>query len=114
MKELLDRLGQRADRAGGRLLYQDIPGHAVLKREQYQVTASSRDMMNRVMDGSVRVIGFPALICSIQNEMTDPREHMTLPYRVQQILVLSGDTVRDLATMTFSIMALEVPIALTG
>ena len=46
--------------------------------------------------------------------ITDPREHMTLPYLVQQIVVFSGDTVRDLATMTFSIIALDVPIAFTG
>ena len=46
--------------------------------------------------------------------MTDPLEHITLPYLVPQIIVLSSLTVRDLATKIFSIMALEVPIALTG
>ena len=30
------------------------------------------------------------------------------------MLVLSGDTVLDFATITFSIIALEVPIAFTG
>ena len=39
---------------------------------------------------------------------------MTLPYLVQQILILEDGTVRDLATATFSIIALDIPMALTG
>ena len=77
-------------------------------------TASSRLITNRVIDGSVIVIGFPAFICSIQSGTTEPREQSTLPYLVQQMLVLSGDTVLDFATITFSIIALLVPIAFTG
>ena len=71
-------------------------------------------MMKRVIAGSVMVIGLPVLICSMNSGITEPREHRTLPYRVPQIRVLSGETVRDLATNTFSIIALEVPMALTG
>ena len=71
-------------------------------------------MMKRVMAGSVSVMGLPARIWSINRGTTEPREHSTLPYRVQQMAVLSGDTVRALATTTFSIMALLVPMALTG
>ena len=39
---------------------------------------------------------------------------MTFPYLVQQIFVFSGETVLDFATMTFSIIAFDVPIAFTG
>ena len=66
------------------------------------------------MFGSVTVNGWPFLICSTNNGMTEPREAITLPYRVPQIRVRSGDTVRALATNTFSIMAFEMPIALMG
>ena len=61
------------------------------------------------------VIGFPALIWSINKGITLPLEHMTFPYRVQQITVfpLSAAT-RALAKMTCSIIALEIPIALIG
>ena len=71
-------------------------------------------MMNRVMAGSVTVSSFPSLIWLMKRGMTEPREHMTLPYLVQQMAVFSGETVLDLATITFSIMALEVPMAFTG
>ena len=69
-------------------------------------------MINLVILGSVRVIGCLFLICSIQSGMTLPLEHITFPYLVQQIFVIC--VVRDFATMTFSIMALLVPIAFTG
>ena len=39
---------------------------------------------------------------------------MTLPYLVQHIDVLSGETVLDFATTTFSIIAFDVPIAFIG
>ena len=77
-------------------------------------TASSSDIIKRVILGSVMVIACPFLICSIHNGITLPRLHITLPYLVQHILVLLGSTVRDFATITFSIIALLVPIALTG
>ena len=49
------------------------------KANSTRSTASSRDMMNRVMFGSVMVMGLPDLIWSIHRGMTLPREHMTLP-----------------------------------
>ena len=64
------------------------------------------------MVGSVMVIGLPDLIWSIHSGITDPRLHITFPYLVQQILVFR--LVRAFATMTFSIMALDVPMAFTG
>ena len=69
-------------------------------------------MINRVMDGSVTVMGWPFRIWSIHSGMTLPREHMTLPYRVQQMRVFPE--VRDLATATFSSSALVMPMALMG
>ena len=69
-------------------------------------------MTKRVMAGSVMVMGSFLRICSIHRGTTLPREHRTLPYRVQQIRVFF--VVRALATATFSIMALLVPMALTG
>ena len=69
-------------------------------------------MINRVMEGSVTVMGFPALIWSIHKGMTLPREHITLPYRVQQIFVLPD--IRDLAMATFSSMAFVMPMELMG
>src|SRR5699024_3439881 len=71
-------------------------------------------MMNRVILGSVTVSSFPSLIWLMKRGTTDPREANTLPYLVTQISVRSGDTVRAFATTTFSIIALDVPIALTG
>src|SRR5262245_61275004 len=44
---------------------------------------------------------------------TEPRLAITLPYLVQQITVESAAT-RDFATASFSIMALEMPMALIG
>jgi hypothetical protein len=60
------------------------------------------------------VIGWPLFIWSIQRGITEPLEHKTLPYLVQQILVFSGDTVLDFATATLSSSAFDIPIALTG
>ena len=42
-------------------------------------TASSRDIMKRVILGSVSVIGLPLRIWSIQRGITEPRLHITLP-----------------------------------
>ena len=67
-----------------------------------------------LLSGVFCVIAGIGLYLFIKSGMTDPREHMTFPYRVQQIVVFSGATVRLLAIMTFSIMALLVPMALTG
>ena len=69
-------------------------------------------MMNRVIFGSVSVMGCPFRIWSIHSGITEPREHMTLPYRVQQIFVLP--LVRLFAMATFSSRALDMPMALIG
>ena len=61
------------------------------------------------------VMGLPDWICSANNGITDPRLHMTLPYRVQEITVLPRSAAtRALAMTTRSIIALEIPIALMG
>src|SRR5216683_2630749 len=46
--------------------------------------------------------------------MTDPRDPITLPYRVPHMTVPPESMWRDDATMTFSIMAFEMPMALIG
>src|SRR5574344_1089133 len=46
--------------------------------------------------------------------ITEPLEHITFPYLVQHIKVLSCSTVLDFATITFSIIALDVPMAFIG
>ena len=69
--------------------------------------------MNRVIDGSVTVIGRPSSTWSMNSGMTEPRDPITFPYRVPQITVRPS-TFRDAATMTFSIMAFEMPMALIG
>ena len=55
------------------------PFSPFLKAYRTKSTASSKDMMKRVMLGSVTMMGFPALIWSIHRGITDPRLHMTLP-----------------------------------
>ena len=50
----------------------------------------------------------------MNNGITEPRDAITFPYLVPHINVLSGDTVLDLATNTFSIIAFEIPIAFIG
>lgn len=66
------------------------------------------------MLGSVIVIGLPARIWSINKGITLPREHMTLPYRVQEITVPVPLASLALARITFSIIALLIPMALMG
>src|SRR5690349_8130202 len=44
---------------------------------------------------------------------TEPRLAITFPYRVQQITVVRPPT-RDFAIASFSIIALEIPMALIG
>ena len=46
--------------------------------------------------------------------MTDPRDAMTLPYRVAHKTVPRWSLSREFATITFSIMALDRPMALIG
>ena len=86
----------------------------LLKANKTKSTASSKDIINLVIVGSVMVISFPFFICSIHSGITEPLEHITLPYLVQHILVFFSSTVLDFATITFSIIAFDVPIAFTG
>ena len=46
--------------------------------------------------------------------IADPRDAMTLPYLVPQITVPVSPRLRDAATMTFSIIAFDMPMALMG
>ena len=46
--------------------------------------------------------------------MTEPRDAITLPYRVQQTTGPDSGIERDLATTTFSAIALDIPIAFMG
>ena len=77
-------------------------------------TASSNVITNLVIVGSVTVRSFPSFIWLIKRGTTLPLDANTFPYLVHMIAVLSGSTVLDLATITFSIIALLVPIAFTG
>ena len=63
------------------------PGLACSKAKQTKSTASSRFMRKRVMAGSVTVSGCPLRMRSMNSGITLPRLHITLPYRVQQIVV---------------------------
>src|SRR5688572_17382146 len=66
------------------------------------------------MLGSVMVIGFPSFIWFTNNGITDPLDAITFPYRVPHKIVPSAGTVLDFAIITFSIIALDIPIALIG
>ena len=63
------------------------PGFPWVKAKSTSSTASSRFMRNRVISGSVMVMGLPARIWSMKRGITLPRLHITLPYRVQQMTV---------------------------
>ena len=90
------------------------PGRACWKACSTSSTESSSDIRNRVIAGSVTVSGRPALICSMNSGITEPREYMTLPYRTQETVVALFGLFRACAWATFSIRALLIPIALTG
>ena len=73
------------------------------------------DIMKRVMFGSVTVSGLPALICPMNSGMTEPRDAMTLPYRPSTRPSCPRRCyARTPWRPSFSIIALEMPIALTG
>ncbi len=113
-EDLLHRLGEVADGAGGGLLDEDVPGMGVPEGEEdelYGLFETHEEAGHvRVGDGE----RFPSFDLLHEEGDTDPRDAMTLPYRVPQMRVFSGETVRDLATKTFSIMALDMPMALMG
>ena len=60
------------------------------------------------------VRGLPLLIWSINSGITDPQEAITLPYLVPQNIVFESSKFLDFATITFSIIALDMPMALIG
>src|SRR6516165_5578455 len=70
--------------------------------------------MNLVISGSVTVIGVLALIWLTKRGITEPRDAITLPYRVTQMVLWPLARLRDFATATFSISAFDIPIALIG
>ena len=58
------------------------------------------------------VVGKFDLINSINNGITEPLDAITLPYLVPTIVVIPEFL--DFATITFSIIAFEIPMALIG
>ena len=70
--------------------------------------------MKRVILGFVIVKGFPSSIWSQNSGMTEPREAMTLPYRVRHRTGSPGSICRERAITFFSMTAFVMPIALMG
>src|SRR5210317_1971638 len=64
------------------------PGRALVKAKSTRSTESLNGIKNRVISGTVRVRALFCLICSINKGITEPREHMTFPYRTQDTTVL--------------------------
>jgi hypothetical protein len=62
----------------------------------------------------VTVIGWPARICWTNRGITEPRDSITLPYRTVDTTVRAVGLLRAKAWATFSIIALDMPIALMG
>ena len=59
-----------------------VVGYGTMKKSDVSgsvVSVDTKDMMKRVILGSVSVMGLPLRIWSIHNGMTLPRLHMTLP-----------------------------------
>ena len=67
------------------------------------------------MFGSVMVIGALRLICSMKSGITEPRLHMTFPYRVQARTVPPrSNAFCARAWTTFSPTAFVMPMVLIG
>ena len=62
-EDLLDGLGEVADRGGRRLLDEQVAGVGVLEGELHEVDRLVRFMRKRVMLGSVTVSGSPFCGC---------------------------------------------------
>ena len=99
--------------AAGAFCTKISPGFPCLNAKKTKSTASSRVIIKRVIFGSVIVNSLFELISSINRGITEPLDAKTLPYLVPQITVESSPC-RDLATKTFYIIALEMPMALIG
>jgi len=89
------------------------PWAACVKACSTRSTDSARDIRKRVIAGSVTVSGWPARNCCTNRGITEPRDHITLPYRVSAIVIPLA-WVRAKACAVFSIRAFVIPIALTG
>jgi len=70
--------------------------------------------MKRVISGSVMVIGWPALICSINKGMTEPPDAITFPYRVPQKMLPDPIRFLERAIITFSAPRILVLTASIG
>ena len=55
------------------------PGSALANACSTSWTASSSDIRNLVIDGSVTVIGSPARTCPTKSGITEPRDIITFP-----------------------------------
>src|SRR5436309_1388941 len=71
----------------GALRTKRSPGLAFANAYSTNSTDSVNDIRNRVILGSVTVIGRPALTCSTKSGTTDPREYRTFPYRTIETVV---------------------------
>src|SRR5690606_32192628 len=98
--------------AAGALFINKSPALPCSKANSTNSTAFSKDIKKRVIFGSVTVRGCLFLICCTNKGITDPREAITLPYLVRHTVVFFKS--REAAIATFSIIALEIPIALIG
>lgn len=79
-KKLAQYLGRSLYDVSRSLLYKKTSPFCQFSNAKSTITASSRDIMKRV-------IGPSLCIWLIHNYIMLPREHITLPYLVQQILV---------------------------
>lgn len=77
-------------------------------------TASLSVIIKRAILGFVIVRGFPSSIRSQNSGMTEPREAMTLPYRVKHRTGFPGSICLERAITFFSMTAFVIPIALMG
>ena len=82
--------------------------NACLTRE----TASFTVIINRVISGSVMVIGIPFCTCSMNRGTAEPLDATRLPKRVTQISVLLCCC--DFWIATFSMYAFVMPMAEVG
>src|SRR5699024_10095567 len=98
----------------GALRTNKSPGAACEKAYSTRTTASSSDIKNRVIVGSVTVRGSPASACFTNSGITEPREHMTFPYLTVDTVVPLDGLFRAKACAVFSMSALDMPIALMG
>src|SRR5437763_3624916 len=70
------------------------PGLAFANAYSTSSTDSANDIRNRVILGSVTVIGRPAFTCSTKRGTTEPREYRTFPYRTIDTVVEAAGLLR--------------------